>query len=58
MQGAVGVCAMIHNLMYWGIYVFQTLFFIGLIGCVIVVAICWVVISRDSLSKDSVTDSE
>lgn len=40
---------MIHNLMYWGVYLFQTLFFAGLIGCVIVVAICWVVISRDSV---------
>lgn len=49
---------MIHNLMYWGVYVFQTLFFIGLVGCVIVVAICWVVISRDSLSKDKASGSE
>ncbi|HWA96816.1 MAG TPA: hypothetical protein VG844_19640 [Terracidiphilus sp.] len=49
---------MIHNLMYWGIYVFQILFFIGLAGCVIVVAMCWVIISRDSLSKDSAPGSE
>lgn len=49
---------MIHNLMYWGIYVFQTLFFIGLVGCVIVVSICWMVISRDSLSKDSASSGE
>jgi hypothetical protein len=47
---------MIHNLMYWGIYLFQSLFFAGLAGCVIVVLICWIRIGRDSLSKDSAAD--
>ena len=48
-RAGTGGVNMIHNLMYWGVYAFQTLFFIGLGGCVIVVAMCWVRIGRDSL---------
>ena len=48
---------MTHTLMLWGMRVFQYLFFAGLAGCVIVVSVCWVRIGKDSVSKDTASDT-
>lgn len=41
-----------HSVLYWGMKVFEVLFFAGLAGCVFVVLISWVSIAKSSFSKD------
>ena len=42
---------MLNTVMFWGMRAFEVLFFSGLIGCVLVVAVSWVSIARSSFSK-------
>jgi hypothetical protein len=43
---------MTHKLVLWCMRAIELMFFIGLIGCAVVVAISWISIFRSGFSKD------
>ncbi|MGB7549445.1 MAG: hypothetical protein WBM14_17040 [Terracidiphilus sp.] len=43
---------MLYKLMLWSLNTVQVMFFTGLVGCVFVVAVSWVSVSRAAFSRD------
>ena len=43
---------MAHKLLLWCMYAVEIMFFIGLVGCAVVVFISWISIFKTGFSKD------